>query len=497
MYSAYQFGKRPGDVAEPAARAIVAANGEAVTVVSAPVEPLRSAPENPGGLVAPDQARAAYESLGPRPIEPASARVTEFQSAEETERPAGPMAARAVESADSAALRARNTEIHSIGLAAVPARTDMTRPAETFALNAPERDLAAPGLAAALSSSSGGAGAPAAPASGALGPRASQAAAAGGATPPSGLGPVASSTALGAPAGAVGAAPRGPTMQAAQAQAGALNPGAPFAAPGGVAPIGPSVAAPAGAPGALAATPAAPVETAALTEAPQASPPPRPRPTPAASLSVVSQVRAAAGINVAAPQPPVQAAQPAPVSTGFTPQSQVQVQPRVFAPGQATMSLGQDFAATAGGADPRAVAAAQAAQAEAQRLQAEALRLAQTPAQPYGGPQPQYAAAPQPGFAPQPQFQPQPQPQPVAGRGAQIQLGALPSPDQVQQRWAMLQRSNPDLLGSLRLDIQPVTTGAGQQLFRLRAGPLADQGSARNLCAALQARGVDCYAPPS
>ncbi len=496
MYSAYQFGKRPGEAAGAETRAIVAANGEPITVVSAPAEPLRSPPEEPGGLVAPDQARAAYESLGPRPIEPASARVTEFQSAEETERPAGPMAARAVESADSIALRARNTEIHSIGLAAVPPRADMTRPGETFALNAPERDLAAPGLAAALSSSSGGAGAPAASASGPLGPRASQAAAAGGATPPSGLGPVAS-TALGAPVGAApGAAPRGPTVQAAQAQtqpqAGIPNAGAPFAAPGGVAPIGPSVATPAGVL-ASAAEAAPTAEGAALAEAPQASPPPRPRPTPAASSSVVSQVRAVAGIDVSA----APAAQAQPVApTGFAPQSQVQAQPRVFAPGQATMTLGQDFAATAAGVDPRAAAAQAEAQRlaliEAQRAQAEAIRLAQTPAQPPA--QPQYAAAQPQYLQPQPQFQPQPA---AAARGAQIQLGALPSPDQVQQRWASLQRSNPDLLGSLRLDIQPVTTGAGQQLFRLRAGPLADQNSARNLCAALQARGVDCYAPPS
>lgn len=538
MYSAYQFGKRPGDLGagETSAQAVASAGGipaREPNAVSSGVsasaggpptllagdQPLRSAPTAPGGQVAPEQARAAYESIGARPIEPASARVVEFAPSEETERPAGPMTARALESADSAALRARNTEIHSVGLAAVPPRAEIVRPVETFALNAPERDLSAPGLAAALSSGGGAAGAPAAQ----TGPRSAQATAqaAGAAAPPapSGLGPVAGSTSLGGPAAPAPNAPRGPTLAAAQAQAQAQaqQPGAPFAAgqpasPGGVAPIGPSVVA-AGAAGAQGgpqtAVAAATVAAAPISEAPQAAPAPRPRPAPAAAPSVVSQVRAQAGINVAAPagssaamvartqQAAAPAPQPSP-ATGFAPQA-----PRVFAPGEATMTLGQEFAAAAAGVDPR-LAQAQA-QAEAQRLaqleaqrQAEALRLAQAPAQPplqnWGAPPPgaQYAAVPQ-GYAPQPQ----PQAAPAVRGGAQIQLGALPSPDLVQQRWFLLQRSNPDLLGGLQLDIQPVTTGAGQQLFRLRAGPLLDFGSARNLCAALQARGVDCYAPPS
>ena len=126
---------------------------------------------------------------------------------------------------------------------------------------------------------------------------------------------------------------------------------------------------------------------------------------------------------------------------------------------------------------PQPPQAQQAQQQQQQQQQQQPVRQPQ--------PQPQYAAAPQPA------------PAPIGAGGAQIQLGALPSQDQVHQRWAALQRNNPDLLGALRLEIQPVTTGAGQQLFRLRAGPLADFNSARNLCAALQARGVDCYAPRS
>ncbi len=527
MYSAYQFGKRPVDSAEgtttggAVTRPILAANGETETVVLAN-GPLRSAPAQPGGLIAPDQDRAAYESLGPRSIEPASARVTTLESAEDAERPLGPMTARAVDSSDSAALRARNTEIHSIGLAAVPPRADMARPAETFALEAPDRDLGAPSLAAALSSSSGGAAAPA----GRPGPVAvaANAGSAGGAAP--------------APTG-----PRGPTLAAAlQAQGGA--PHAPTAAPtptGGPATAVAStttLGAPAGstslggaAPAPMQVAQAAPASNPSSNivgeGAPALTPSPRPRPIQAAAPSVVELVRNAAGLSVpATPATPTQVAAPAPV--GFRPAVATPVapapapvqqiaapapaaqpaQPRVFAPGEATMSLGQEFVAAAAGIDPRAAAAAQA-QAQAQALeqarrQALAAQQAAEDAQRQAlarqqQQQPQYYGAPQPYAQPQPQYAaaPQPAPAPIGAGGAQIQLGALPSQDQVHQRWAALQRNNPDLLGALRLEIQPVTTGAGQQLFRLRAGPLADFNSARNLCAALQARGVDCYAPRS
>lgn len=477
MYSAYQFGKRPGDgltggvVATASGAGSGAASGsgaaEAPTLVAD--SPLRSAPENPGGRVAPDQNRAAYESLGSRPIdiEPTSARVTVLETAQETERPLGPMTSRAVDSAaDAAALRARNTEIHSIGLAAVPPRTDMARPAETFSLDAPDRDLAAPGIAAAL-------------AGGARGPQQAVAA-----------GPRVAAVQGGAP----GAQPQaGPTLAAAQA----LAQGQPQTTTLGAAPAGfaPSAALPAGAP-------AGPETPAVVSEAPQSAPAPRPRPTPAAAPSVVSAVRAMTGVESAAPgtaamvartQTAAAAPQPAP-NVGFAPQPA-----RTFAPGEAMATLGQEFASASVGVDPR-LAAAQAAQAaqaaalaEAQRqAQLEALRLAQSPAQPWGAPLPaqqQFAAAPQPTYA-------APAPQ-ARSAGAQIQIGALPSPDQVHQRWFALQQRNPDLLGGLQLDIQPVTTGAGQQLFRLRAGPLADQRAARSLCAALQARGVDCFVPNS
>ena len=78
---------------------------------------------------------------------------------------------------------------------------------------------------------------------------------------------------------------------------------------------------------------------------------------------------------------------------------------------------------------------------------------------------------------------------------AQVQLGALPTPDMVRARWAQLSAQNPQLLGRLGLQILPVRTAAGQNLFRLRVGPLQDTQAASRLCDALRGRGVECYVP--
>jgi len=78
---------------------------------------------------------------------------------------------------------------------------------------------------------------------------------------------------------------------------------------------------------------------------------------------------------------------------------------------------------------------------------------------------------------------------------AQVQLGALPTPDMVRARWAQLSAQNPQLLGRLGLQILPVRTAAGQYLFRLRVGPLQDTQAASRLCDALRGRGVECYVP--
>ncbi len=84
-------------------------------------------------------------------------------------------------------------------------------------------------------------------------------------------------------------------------------------------------------------------------------------------------------------------------------------------------------------------------------------------------------------------------PQPVGD--AQVQLGAFPSPDEVRGRWANIRARHPDLLGQLGLQVLPVQTSDGRQLFRMRIGPLRDTVRAAQLCQALAGRGVDCFVP--
>ncbi len=78
---------------------------------------------------------------------------------------------------------------------------------------------------------------------------------------------------------------------------------------------------------------------------------------------------------------------------------------------------------------------------------------------------------------------------------AQVQLGAMPSPDQVRGRWRELQSQHSDLLGRLGLQVLPVRTAQGAELHRLRVGPLPTTQSAAQLCAQLRGRGVDCFVP--
>lgn len=102
----------------------------------------------------------------------------------------------------------------------------------------------------------------------------------------------------------------------------------------------------------------------------------------------------------------------------------------------------------------------------------------------------------QQGLAPAPALQAQPvgiPPQPIGD--AQVQLGAMPTPDLVRQRWRDLQGRNPDILGALGLQVLPVRTAQGQELFRLRVGPLSDSQTAARLCDQLRFRGIECFVP--
>ncbi len=74
-----------------------------------------------------------------------------------------------------------------------------------------------------------------------------------------------------------------------------------------------------------------------------------------------------------------------------------------------------------------------------------------------------------------------------------VQLAAARSSQGAREEWERLRVKHLDLLGSLGLTITKADLGAGKGIFyRLRAGPLIDEGSARSLCRILAGRKVGC-----
>ena len=82
---------------------------------------------------------------------------------------------------------------------------------------------------------------------------------------------------------------------------------------------------------------------------------------------------------------------------------------------------------------------------------------------------------------------------PVGGPNPwRIQLAALKSQQEAESFWRAQQALHPDLLQRLTLGIEPVQVN-GKPYFRVRVGPLPDEGAAINLCANIRARGQDCF----
>ena len=75
-----------------------------------------------------------------------------------------------------------------------------------------------------------------------------------------------------------------------------------------------------------------------------------------------------------------------------------------------------------------------------------------------------------------------------------IRLGTFRRPESAPIMWSRLQRSQTDLLGGLSYQITKIRQGEEDNLYLLRAGPLADAEAARSLCRILIGRGVDCLA---
>lgn len=73
-----------------------------------------------------------------------------------------------------------------------------------------------------------------------------------------------------------------------------------------------------------------------------------------------------------------------------------------------------------------------------------------------------------------------------------VQLAAMRERALVDSEWARLQKAYPDLLGTLRLYVTEVKLAGKGVFFRLRAGPLASQNAAKDLCAQLEKRKEGC-----
>ncbi|HYP63440.1 MAG TPA: SPOR domain-containing protein [Acidocella sp.] len=114
---------------------------------------------------------------------------------------------------------------------------------------------------------------------------------------------------------------------------------------------------------------------------------------------------------------------------------------------------------------------------------------ATAPAQP-GQPASQTAAEPASATANPPS--PVPGVQPPAP--AQIQLAAVADEGKAEAAWTQAAQKAPDLLGSKSPIILPAVVN-GQSVWRVRVAGFASAADAKNLCAALTAKGVACLVP--
>ena len=89
-----------------------------------------------------------------------------------------------------------------------------------------------------------------------------------------------------------------------------------------------------------------------------------------------------------------------------------------------------------------------------------------------------------------------PEPAPTVSRTWRyIQLGAAPRRGPLEGHWEMLRQRHDDVLVGLSPLIMPVDSGDSGITYRLRAGPLSNEETARRVCAQLRARGLECFVP--
>lgn len=109
-------------------------------------------------------------------------------------------------------------------------------------------------------------------------------------------------------------------------------------------------------------------------------------------------------------------------------------------------------------------------------------------AKPAPKPEPKQAAAPKPA----PELASSAAAPIPSGRTYLVQLAAARSPQGARSEWERLRKKHLDLLGDLGLKVTKADLGAKGIFYRLRAGPLADEKAARQLCRQLAKRQVGC-----
>ncbi len=83
------------------------------------------------------------------------------------------------------------------------------------------------------------------------------------------------------------------------------------------------------------------------------------------------------------------------------------------------------------------------------------------------------------------------EPGPVA-EGVKLQLASLNARDKAEAEWRRLQKSFPDLLGSLSLILQSADLGDRGVFYRVQTAYFPNRATAVDLCAQLKARGQGC-----
>ena len=74
-----------------------------------------------------------------------------------------------------------------------------------------------------------------------------------------------------------------------------------------------------------------------------------------------------------------------------------------------------------------------------------------------------------------------------------IQLGAFRSRAKATDRGRGLQRQHSNLLGRLNMVVERVDLGPKGIFYRLRAGPIVNRQTARDLCRSLGKRRINCF----